>query len=84
MKEEKIINNKIWFKDNELKIKLVNENENLFWVTINNKNTDFIMLINDFIDWFYNEIGINIEVDTSWNNHKGFKVGKINLRMLVE
>lgn len=53
MKEEKIINNKIWFKDNELKIKikLVNENENLFWVTINNKNTDFIMLINDFIDW---------------------------------
>ena len=86
MQEEKIINNKVWFKDKDLKIRieLVNKNENLFWVTINNKNIGFIMLMNDFIDWFYNEIGINIEVDTSWNNYKGFKVSKINLKMLVQ
>ncbi len=39
IKEEKIINNKVWFKDNDLKIKikLVNENENLFWVIIEHK-----------------------------------------------
>ncbi|WP_250277196.1 hypothetical protein [[Clostridium] colinum] len=86
MKQEKNINNKIWFKENNLKIKfkMLDENDILFWVTINNKNIGFIMLMNDFIDWCYNELEINIETDISWNNHIGFKTNKINLKMLLQ
>ncbi|MBO1580117.1 hypothetical protein [Bacillus sp. XF8] len=74
MIEEKKNQNIRWYVDNNLRIRIqeISDGKAGLWVTLDKRNICFTMIMYDFMDWCEREISINLEVDKSWNNHRGF------------
>ncbi|SCY38520.1 hypothetical protein [Lysinibacillus fusiformis] len=72
-----------WFIDGNLKLRQQDLGDGRIgiWVSILNLNASFTMIIYDFIDWCL-EMDINLEVDTSWNKHRGFVIESKDLVLL--
>ncbi len=51
------------------------------WVSVHKFNVCFTMMMYDFIEWC-RELDINIEVDMSWHNHRGFVIESKDLPLL--
>jgi hypothetical protein len=75
MKEEKQLLNTKWYLSGDLKIRQQDFGDGRIgiWVSIQNFNVCFTMLMHDFFEWCQ-ELDIDIEVNISWNNHRGFVI----------
>ncbi|WP_432665097.1 hypothetical protein R9X47_02380 [Wukongibacter baidiensis] len=83
MNEEKRENDMSWFVHNNLKfrVKRKNEESSIIWISDNFKNISFSLVISDFLSRCEEELNINVEIDMSWNRHRGFiiKNNEVNL-----
>ncbi|EPC8417901.1 hypothetical protein EXW45_15585 [Bacillus wiedmannii] len=72
MFEEKQQQHTKWFLDGDLKLRQQNLRDGRIgiWVSVHKFNVCFTMIMYDFIEWC-RELDINLEVDMSWNNHRG-------------
>ena len=75
MIEEKQHLNTKWYLDGELKIRQQDFGDGRIgiWVSIQKFNVCFTMIMYDFIEWC-EELDIDIEVNMSWNNNRGFVI----------
>lgn len=75
MFEEKQNQHTKWFLNGDLKLRQqdLEDGKIGIWVSIHKFNVCFTMIMYDFIDWCQ-ELDINIQVDMSWNNHRGFVI----------
>jgi len=83
MFEEKRHQHIKWFIDGDLKLRQQDFGNGRMgiWVSFHKFNACFTMIMYDFIDWCQ-EMDINIEVDVSWNNHRGFVIDSKDLVLL--
>uniref|UniRef100_A0A4Y8PVA3 Uncharacterized protein n=1 Tax=Paenibacillus athensensis TaxID=1967502 RepID=A0A4Y8PVA3_9BACL len=65
-----------WFAEGEIHFRqtVCGEEKTLIWVSSAKSNVGFTMIMYDFIEWCRREMNLNIEVDMSWNHHRGFAV----------
>lgn len=86
MKEEKKENSICWLKHNSLKfrIKEINKELSIIWVACNFKNLCFSLIMYDFLRRCEEELYINMDVDTTWNGHRGFKVKNSEIDIILE
>lgn len=75
MIEEKQHLNTKWYLDGELKIRQQDFGDGRIgiWVSIQKFNVCFTMIMYDFIEWC-EELDIDIEVNMSWDNNRGFVI----------
>lgn len=75
MFEEKQLQHTKWFLSGDLKLRQHDFGDGRvgIWISIRKFNICFTMVMYDFIEWC-RELGINLEVDMSWNNHRGFVI----------
>lgn len=72
MQVEKKNGDVTWYVHNNLKFRVKDERiQKKLWIANNYVNVCFVLIMNDFIDRC-KENNININIDTSWNKHKGF------------
>ena len=83
MFEEKQHQHNKWFLDGDLKLRQQDFGDGRagIWVSVHKYNVCFTMIMYDFIEWC-REMDINLEVDMSWNNHRGFVVERKDLVLL--
>ncbi|AVK84477.1 hypothetical protein C3943_13300 [Lysinibacillus sp. B2A1] len=64
-----------WFLNGDLKLRQQDLGDGRvgIWVAIYKFNVCFTMVMYDFIEWCRG-LDINIEVDSNWNNHRGFVI----------
>ncbi|WP_338554587.1 hypothetical protein [Paenibacillus sp. KS-LC4] len=64
-----------WFLSGDLKLRQRDFGDGRVgsWISIQEFNICFTMVMYDFIEWC-RELDINLEVDMSWNNHRGFVI----------
>ncbi|HEY2495004.1 MAG TPA: hypothetical protein VGI33_19105 [Paenibacillus sp.] len=75
MVEEKQHQNTKWFVSGGLKLrqKYLEGGRIGVWVSLDKFNICFAMIMYDFIEWC-REMDIDLEVDMSWNSHRGFVI----------
>ncbi|URJ44362.1 hypothetical protein MF628_004076 [Paenibacillus polymyxa] len=75
MFEEKQHQNTKWFLSGDLKLRQQDLGGGRVgvWVSIHKFNICFTMIMYDFIEWC-REMDIDLEVNMSWNNHRGFMI----------
>lgn len=75
MIEEKQHQHTKWFASGDLKLrqKDLEDGRVGVWVALNKSNMCFAMIMYDFIEWC-REMDIDVEVDMSWNDHRGFVI----------
>ncbi|WP_028593229.1 hypothetical protein [Paenibacillus assamensis] len=73
---EKQQENMKWFVSGDLKLrqKDLEDERTIIWVSLDTFNICLTMLMYDFVDWC-KDMDIDVEVDMSWNSHRGFIVG---------
>lgn len=82
---EKELDNVKWFKDDELRIKIVNiDNISIITVLLDNYNICFKMMMFEFINSILNEKGINIAAERNSYKQVVFKVDISNYMVAVE
>ncbi|MGD2197843.1 hypothetical protein [Lysinibacillus fusiformis] len=83
MFEEKQQQHTKWFLDEDLKLRQQDLGDGRIgiWVSVHKCNVCFTMIMYDFIEWC-RELDINLEVDMSWNNHRGFVIESKDLVLL--
>ncbi|MGG2073201.1 hypothetical protein AB1J28_07620 [Lysinibacillus irui] len=83
MFEEKQQQHTKWFLDGDLKLRQQDLGDERIgiWVSVHKFNICFTMIMYDFIDWC-RELDINLEVDFSLNNHRGFVIESKDLVLL--
>ncbi|OKP88797.1 hypothetical protein A3842_05010 [Paenibacillus sp. P3E] len=75
MFEEKHYQNTKWFLSGDLKLRQQDFADGRIgvWVSIRKFNVCFTMIMYDFIEWC-RDLDIVLEVDMTWNNHRGFLI----------
>lgn len=85
MKEEKNENGINWIVHDNLKfrIKRINEELSILWISDNFKNLCFNLIINDFLSRCEEELNIFMDIDMTWNRHRGFKIKNCEVNLLL-
>lgn len=76
MFEEKKNKEYIRYPDKNLTIRTKKDKDDcwIVWVAIDNKNVAFTMIMYDFVYWYENELNLHIEIDSSLEGQKGFRI----------
>lgn len=85
MKEEKIKGNIKWIAYNNLRFRIekVNDDSSVIWISDNFVNLCFILVINDFLSKCEDGLNINIEIDFTWNNHRGLIIKNHDTNLII-
>lgn len=85
MKEEKIQGNIKWIAYNNLRFRIekVNDDSSVIWVSDNFVNLCFTLVMNDFLSKCEDELNINIEIDLTWNNHRGLIIKNHDINLIL-
>jgi len=79
MINEKRIGNIRWLSEDNLKIRIaeLSDRKSAIWITIDNSNIVFSMIMWDFVDWCEREVNLKIEFKKNlWKNQECFIVEK--------
>lgn len=85
MKEEKIQGNIKWITYNNLRFRIekVNDDSSVIWVSDNFVNLCFTLVMNDFLSKCEEGVNINIEIDFTWNNHRGLIIKNHDINLIL-
>lgn len=66
----------IRYTDKNLTIRIKKDKDDCWiaWVTIDNKNVAYPMIMHDFVYWCQNELNLHVDIDSSHEGQKGFKI----------
>lgn len=86
MKNEKKVQNIRWLSHENLNFRINNNNNNTstLWVSISGVDLCFTLILYDFIERCNENSNIHIEIDTAWNNWRGFKVNSSEVDSLLQ
>lgn len=81
---EKEYNNFKWYRQNQLKIKVKNcDNNSMLWVTLENYNICLVLVMYDIVDKINEDILIEVKISKEWNNQRAFVVNSNNVEELI-
>lgn len=85
MKEEKNSRNIIWFAHDTIRLRVKKEQDGLsvIWATKDFKNLILPLVLSDFIYRSEQELHLDIDIDKSWDGHRGFKVKNDDVNLLL-
>ena len=83
MHEEKKVDNLRWVSHSNLKFRInkINEETSILWASISGIDLCFTLMLYDFLDRCHESL--NIEIDTSWQGWRGFKVNNSEVEFLI-
>ena len=86
MYEEKKVGNLRWVSHNNLKFRIhkVSDEMSVVWASVEAVDLCFTLLFYDFIGRWRENHNIELEIDTSWQGWKGFKVKNIDMHILLK
>lgn len=85
MQEEKKFEDLSWVIHGGLKFRIrqTNAENSIIWVSMTGNDLGFSLVMNDFLEYCTEELGLEIEIDSSWHNWKGFLVKNREVNLVI-
>jgi hypothetical protein len=86
MKKEKTLQNIEWVAHENFHFRIQKKHDNTatLWASVSGKDLCFSLIFYDFLERCYDRINIQIKMDTSWNDWRGFTVNQSEVNLLIQ